>query len=533
MSQDSQPSDGAGSSADATRSALVACLLDADDLDRRAEELRLADVLEVRADRVGDLDVEALRARFDGKLLYTLRSVSEGGVFDGDAAERARRLTAAARSFDLVDIELETDGDRPELLAEIQARQRVVSWHGRFGERVERSALVDLARRQRAIEAAHSKIIVAAAAPGDAMTSLELLTSELDSGPRDRGVTVFAMGEAGSWTRPLAARLGSALTFAALGEEAAAGQIPLARLVRDYGLDQAAPRPTRLCGVVGWPVAHSLSPRLHNGAYAEVGLADSMFLAFAAESFDAFWKLVRDGRFAELGLEIGGFAVTTPHKEAAAAITTTQSTAVQAIGAGNTLLPNGTGGWQIDSTDPDGVVGPLRARGVELDGRPVAVVGAGGAGRAAALGLRDAGAQVVLANRTVATGQKAAEELGVAFEPLAGFDPSAFRVIVNATALGHSDGDALPFDVERTDAAVVDMVYRATGCTDLIAAAQRTHGMAIDGREVLLHQALRQFRMMNGVDMDGATAARRLGAPWPGAQPSGERGPSARTEESR
>ena len=507
----------------------MACLLDAADLDRCWEELRLADFLEVRADRVGDLEVASLRERFDGALLYTLRTAGEGGAFDGDSAERRRRLGAAvAAGYDLIDVELEADGQDTQLLDAVPARQRVVSWHGRFGDPKTCADLERVLDRQLSVDAAHRKIVAAADTTDEALSAVEALIAGVErlagsSSPElSPGFTCFAMGDAGSWTRPLAARLGGALTFGAVTEQAAAGQIRLDRLVRDHALNRPQARPKCLFGVVGWPVAHSLSPRLHNAAYREGGLEDSMFLPFATESFDDFWNVVTSGRFEALGLALGGFAVTTPHKEAAASRAAAQSEVVAAIGAGNTLTPHGRG-WRIDSTDPDGIIGPLRARGLALAGMRVAVVGAGGAGRAALVGLRDAGAEAVLVNRTEATGERVAERLGADFVALDAFDPGGFEVIVNATALGHDAADPMPFDVERTEAAVVDMVYRGsevTGSTDLIEAARRKQLVTVDGREVLLHQALRQYERMTGRRMNGASAARRLEAPWFAQNPS-------------
>ena len=89
-----------------------------------------ADWLEVRADLVGDLTPAALRERFPGGLLYTLRSRDEGGRGDGGPARRGARLAAAAAAgYDLVDLEGARDGE-PELLAEVPAERRLVSWHG-------------------------------------------------------------------------------------------------------------------------------------------------------------------------------------------------------------------------------------------------------------------------------------------------------------------------------------------------------------------------------------------------------------------
>jgi 3-dehydroquinate dehydratase / shikimate dehydrogenase len=185
------------------------------------------------------------------------------------------------------------------------------------------------------------------------------------------------------------------------------------------------------------------------------------------------------------------------------------------IGAANTLVWN-DGVWEGESTDPDGVVLPLRARGVSLAGCRAAVVGAGAAGRSAADGLLAAGARVTLVNRGAERGEGSAAQLKLPFVLLADFDPSGFDVLVNATTLGRgADPDRpepLPFPLDglRAGAVVVDLVYGEEHTPLLEAAAER--GLAtVDGREVLLYQALGQFRMMTGRDMPLELARRLLG----------------------
>ena len=182
----------------------------------------------------------------------------------------------------------------------------------------------------------------------------------------------------------------------------------------------------------------------------------------------------------------------------------------------NTLLP-GAGEaagrpWRAESTDPEGVAGPLLRRGIDLAGRPAAVIGAGGAGRAAAAGLAAAGAEVALANRTESTGRAAASSLGVAFVPLDELEPGAFDIVVNATSLGGRPGDPLPCDpaAVRPAAAAVELVYGGGPTPWGRALADR--GVAVvDGREVLLHQGLAQFEAMTGKDLPFEVGAAALG----------------------
>ena len=175
------------------------------------------------------------------------------------------------------------------------------------------------------------------------------------------------------------------------------------------------------------------------------------------------------------------------------------------------------GVWEAESTDPDGVAGPLQARGVQLAGRRAAVVGAGGAGRAAAFALRVSGAEVAIVNRTSERGVRAAHGLGVTFVALEVFDPGSFDLVVNATPLGQGDDVRLAFDPGRMAAGsvVVDMVYRRDAPTPLVAAARRRGLEAVDGREVLLHQAPAQFEAMTGRPMQLAAGAELLGLTLP------------------
>ncbi len=175
------------------------------------------------------------------------------------------------------------------------------------------------------------------------------------------------------------------------------------------------------------------------------------------------------------------------------------------------------GVWEGETTDPQGVIGALEAAGIEPRGRRAAVVGCGGAGRAAAAGLKRAGAETVLVNRTVEKGVAVAGALELPFEPLAEFDPARWDIVVNATSLGHSAGDALPFDPERLapGAAVVDLVY---GERPTAAARSRRASSAWSASTAARYCCTRridQFRLMTGRELPvelGARAARAAGA---------------------
>jgi 3-dehydroquinate dehydratase/shikimate dehydrogenase len=492
---------------------LVASLTEPPAADGRDLEAlgRSADWLEVRADLVGDLDPDWLRTHFPGKLLYTLRSSFEGGAFEGSRESRLRRIAEAGARFDLVDLEGERDL-LPELLARIPAARRIVSWHG---APIHLKALEARLAHLTSVPAALYKLVPGAANAGEELAPLELLAGS----PRP-DVVAFASGDGGFWTRILAPRLGAPVVYGSASERAAApGQPSVEQLRRDYGFPEL-PSIRQLFGLVGRPALQSLSPRLHNAAYRALGLP-ALYVPFDVEQFGDFWlELVESEAFAGLGLELGGLSITTPHKEVAFTVAGATSPLSERLQAVNTLTPR-RGVWEGESTDAEGVVEALRARGVEPRGRRVAVIGCGGAGRAAALGLAVAGAKVVLANRGPERGMAAARSLGLPFVPLAELvDEGApgspagngYDIYVHATPLGRRDGDELPLPVARLppDAVVVDLVY-GEAPTPLVAEVRRRGLTAIDGREVLLYQAIPQFRSMTGRELPVALARQVLG----------------------
>lgn len=460
-------------------------------------------VLEVRADLVGELDPDELRRGFDGKLLYTLRSEAEGG---GAAEhERGARLAVAAGRYDLVDLEAERDLTK-DVLDAVPAAKRVVSWHG------EATDVAGLKRRFEAMSREPAVLYKLAPAASDARQALAPLAL-LASLDRD-DVVAFATGGTGLWTRLLAPRLGARVVFGAAGDPPAApGQPTIERLVTDYGLPALAPVEA-IYGIVGDPVLHSLSPRLHNACYAASGVP-ALYLPFSVSVFGDFWlDLVERNSLEVLGFPLRGLSVTAPFKQVALAVSGATSPLAERVGSANTLVRRDHV-WEAESTDAAGVLGPLRAAAVELDGRPCAVVGAGGAGRAAAFALAEAGARVTLVNRGADRGARVARELGVSFVPLDELDPADFELVVNGTPLGTDASGELPVDPAAIATIrggwLVDLVYQADGPTRLARAAAEAGLGVVDGREVLFHQALRQFELMTGRPMPRDVGRRCLG----------------------
>jgi shikimate dehydrogenase len=257
---------------------------------------------------------------------------------------------------------------------------------------------------------------------------------------------------------------------------------------------------TTVVGVIGDPVAHSLSPLLHNTAFAELGL-DWVSIGFRVAAGRAGEALV-----GARALGLRGLSVTMPHKEAAAVLVEQRSPLADRLGAVNCVV-FGTGPTLGDNTDGPGLVAALR-RGDRFDphGRRCLVVGAGGAARAVIAGLADAGAQeVVVVNRSPDRGSLAAGLAGPAGRVGVPADAGHCDLVVNATPLGMEgadrDGGEWPIDPALLvkGQLVVDLVYRPRRTAWLLAARERGAEVA-NGLGMLVHQAALQLQAWTGAE---------------------------------
>ncbi|MEC9347580.1 MAG: shikimate dehydrogenase [Pseudomonadota bacterium] len=256
----------------------------------------------------------------------------------------------------------------------------------------------------------------------------------------------------------------------------------------------------RVAGVTGFPVAHSLSPRLHGFWLAELDL-DGIYAPFPVTP-DAFATAVRG--LAAAG--VSGINVTVPHKRRAFDLSDTLDPAARAIGAVNTLLFHADGRIEGRNTDAHGFIANLVEHGVDPAAGPVLVLGAGGAARAAVHGLLAAGApEVRIANRTRATAEALAGDLGdhrirVVDDSVRLDMPGDLALLVNTTSLGMRGKDPLAVDLGGLGARTVvhDIVYVPLE-TPLLAAARARGLVAVDGLGMLLHQAVPAFEAFFGL----------------------------------
>ena len=464
------------------------------ELRARRDAVRGADLVEMRLDHASDPDPAAA---LDGRRLpvvVTCRPRWEGGAFDG-AEEDRRRLLARALELGAEYVDIESRAGFDSLIRARGGRNIVLSLHD-FG-----GAPEDLAERWRGLCGSGAAVVKLAVRARRLTDTLRLLDLPATSG--EQAQVLVAMGPAGAVSRLLPDRFGSAWTYA--GDGVAPGQIGLGRLLDEFRVRQVG-ADTAVYGLLGAPVEHSLSPAMHNAAFAAAG-HDAVYVPLEAADVDDFWSLARR-------LRLRGASVTAPFKEQVLARLDRRDPLVEQVGAANTLRATDNG-WSGCNTDVPGFLEPLEQR-IALDGCRAAVLGAGGVARAVAVALASRGARVIICARNPRRAAAVAELVGGAAGPLA---PRAgsWDVLVNATPAGtwpavHEsplpDG---PFDGRL----VYDLVYNPRE-TRLLAAARAAGCATLGGLPMLVAQAQRQFTWWTGIPAPAAVmrraAERRLEA---------------------
>lgn len=419
--------------------------------------------------------------------LFTLRLARQGGRFEGDETRRIKFLRKALeQGARMVDVEWGSEAAR---VLTADGAPTVISHHS-FDSMFDRSELERLTEAISALRPRAIKLVPTANLPEDGLRLLEWLDGTPADGPRRIG---FAMGEMALFSRVLSLAHGAPFTYGAIGQSVAPGQVSLEDLLDLYRIPERT-RTTRTFGVIGRPIAHSLSPHMHNAALGGLNI-DAIYLPFLLERFEDVLPLVEP-------LGIDGLSVTIPFKEnarrfAAADVDERSSH----CGATNTLLFRDRGGLgaQGFNTDFDGVLGPLKRRQIQLGGLSAAILGNGGAARAAAMALVSEGATVTLYYRNPERGDPVARELAVAGRPLADLAPGNHGLIINATSAGLHPGDSSPVaaDVFAPTTTAFDMIYEPRD-TPFLAAAAAAGCECVPGREMLISQGLVQFQLFTG-----------------------------------
>jgi len=434
-----------------------------------------ADLVELRIDRLARPDVEAAMAGRRRPVIVTCRAKWEGGSFEGSEPER---LAILARALDLgaeyVDLEWKAAAALDAWPAEVRPRV-VLSHHDFDGVPPD---LADRVRDMRRHGTGLVKVAVTAARLRDTLPAIAVGRAGFAAGER---TVVIAMGMAGVVTRVVPAHVGSCWTYG--GNGVAPGQVTVERLRDEFRIpeiDETAP----VYAVVGRPIGHSVSPAMHNAAFKATGL-DGVYVPCEAADFDDFLALAD-------ALPIAGASVTAPFKEDAARL-------AGQPGALNTLRRRDGEvgrGWEGINTDVEGFLAPLAS--IALDGTRAAVVGAGGSARSVVAGLGSRGARVTIHARRADASAALAAAHGVQAGPWP-VPRGSWDLLVNTTPVGtFPEVDRSPVDAAALDGTLVyDLVYNPRP-TRLLRDAAAAGCRTIDGLEMLVAQAVRQFTWWRG-----------------------------------
>jgi 3-dehydroquinate dehydratase / shikimate dehydrogenase len=454
-----------------------------------------ADAVELRLDYLRTPpDEEHLRALIvDSPLdvIVTCRPQRQGGRFQGSEEQRLAILrSAGALHPAFADVEMDVPRDLwppcPVLL----------SHHDFQGCPADLEAL---AERLDASGAAACKLAFAARGPEDALRALDVLRAAR------KPTIALAMGEAGVLSRILARKFGAFGTYAALsrGAESAPGQPTLDEFRELYHWHRLGSG-TEVYGVIGHPVAHSLSPLIHNRAMSAAGL-DAVYLPLLIEPGEAPFRRFLDALLQRPWLGWRGLSVTIPHKENALRYVGAElcEELARKIGAVNTISIAPGGGLRGDNTDYasalDALCQAMKIERSAMAGRRVAVLGAGGAARAIVAGLRHYGAGVVIYNRTLPRAEALGAEFGARAAPAEAIDGAAEEILINCTPVGmHPKVEDCPIaSLPPSVRVVFDTIYNPLE-TLLLRGARKAGCLTVSGLEMFVGQAVAQFQIWTG-----------------------------------
>ncbi|HKS10696.1 MAG TPA: shikimate dehydrogenase [Pyrinomonadaceae bacterium] len=447
---------------------------------RRASEV--ADVIELRLDCLEDSDfeIETFVKKLSHPIILTFRPVEQGGYRALGRPEREAFWNTDLKANLLCDIEadlvLTNSFDWPRV---------IVSHHDFNGVPDD---LEEIYERLAATPARVVKIAVKAKDITDCIRVFRLLERAQSE---QRELIAIAMGNAGIATRVLGPSRGAYLTYGSLEDESATapGQVNARALRSVYRIDEID-RETMICGLVGMPVMHSVSPHMHNAAFAAAGL-NGVYLPLEVRELESFVRRMIHPKTRELDWNVRGLSITAPHKSSVMELLDWIEPDAQEIGAVNTIVveDHELHGY---NTDVHGLIEPLRERVGLLDGLRVAVIGAGGAARAAVWALSKDGARVTLFARDAIKGGLLAEAFGVSCEALSGASFRGYDVVINATP-------ECPATAEQLAGAGVgyDLIYNPIE-TGFLKEARAAGCQTLGGLPMLVAQACLQSELWTG-----------------------------------
>ncbi len=491
--------------------------------DARAARDAGADLVELRLDSFTD-DRDATAALVKAcplPCIVTIRPSWEGGEYDGDDLQRIALIehigvTCQGQGPAYFDVELAAYGRSANLRQKVmlvvdhedQPRPTdtglILSSHD-FTTRPS-----DLIRRAKAMNDYQScrvvKLAWAARSLRDNLEAFELIRQ------RTKPTIALCMGEAGLMSRVLAKKFGALLTFAAIDKKrgTAPGQPTIAELKSLYRWDHLD-ADTRVYGVIGYPVGHSMSPAIHNAGFDAIDF-NGVYLPLPIPPEYEHFKATVASFLAEPSLHFRGASVTIPHKQNLLRFVEEMKGEIEPlaaqIGAANTLTVREDGSLYASNTDYaaalDAVCDAMGIGSEELKAKRVAVLGAGGAARAVVFAFKHYGADVATYNRTLEKAQELAHASNSSAAPLDKLANADFDILINCTPIGmHPHIDASPYDfAHRTsnieqNPLVFDTIYNPIE-TRLLREAKAAGCVTISGVEMFVRQAAAQFELWTG-----------------------------------
>ena len=445
-----------------------------------------ADIIELRLDCLNQL-IDLSQLSSQRPLILTLRPSEQGGYRDLTRAERlafwTRQSPQPATWWDI----------ESDIVNDLSADwSRVIISHHDF-ERLP----TDLDQIYERLSQTPAHVVKIAVQANDIVDCLPIFQLLDRTRRENRELIAIAMGNPGIATRILGPSRGSFLTYGALDDEkgTAPGQITAQKLRSLYRIDNINLE-TMICGLVGLPVMHSVSPHIHNAAFAANRL-NGVYLPFEVRDVKTFFQRMVHPATTELNWNLRGLSITAPHKQTVMECLDWISPEAKEIGAVNTVVVEDERllGY---NTDAAGLLEPLLKLVGTLHDKKAAIVGAGGAARAAVWALKHEGANVTLFARDV---NKAQQSFDVPCESLEAASFATYDLVINATPLGsgaHIEKSPATAEQLKGAGCIYDLVYNPIE-TQLLREARNAGCETLGGLEMLVAQAKLQFELWTGI----------------------------------
>lgn len=447
---------------------------------------RGAKFVELRVDWLSKApDVPRLLKDRPTPVIVTCRRREDGGKWTGTEDQRLTVLrTAIISGADYVDLE----DDVAKSIPRFGKTKRIVSHHD---FQTTPDNLEEIWTAMSKMNPDVIKLVTTAHSPSDCVRVLKLVADAKIP------TVAFCMGEFGIPSRILCGKYGAPFTYAAFSaeREIAPGQLTFQQMTDIYHYETIN-RDTKVFGVLGDPIGHSLSPVLHNSGMRQVKF-NGVYIPIRVTR-DQISKMLDDFQW----LDVQGYSVTIPHKEAVLAKYPKCEEIVRQIGAANTLF-RAPDGWHCDNTDFSAALDSLQlalAPGDSLDGKRVLMLGAGGVARAIGLGVTQRGGVLTIASRTADRAKALSEALGCRQITWENRGSEFADILINCTPVGmHPDVNQTPFQSNwmRDDMIVFDTIYNPEN-TLLLKEAREHRCRTVSGVEMFVRQAAAQFTRFTG-----------------------------------